>query len=149
MLTEPTMEKLRLLRLDVLAAAWAEQQKNPETQKMAFDERLGMLVDAQWLDRSTLNVIAFIARRLEVEHVGLVAGGIGQTPFLAYVRELLGGRGYAGRPARRAARRVSLYYGVRTADLAAGVDDFRAAGCFELDTRNSVNVQTSASQIVR
>src|SRR5260370_9050565 len=29
--------------------------------------------DAQWLDRSTLNVIAFIARRLEVQHVGLVA----------------------------------------------------------------------------
>ena len=51
MLTEPTMEKLRLLRLDVLAAAWAEQQKNPETQKLAFDERHGMLVDAQWLDR--------------------------------------------------------------------------------------------------
>jgi len=50
-LTEPTMEKLRLLRLDVLAAAWAEQQKNPETQKLAFDERHGMLVDAQWLDR--------------------------------------------------------------------------------------------------
>jgi DNA replication protein DnaC len=43
------MEKLRLLRLDALAAAWAEQQKNPETQKLAFDERLGMLVDAQWL----------------------------------------------------------------------------------------------------
>src|SRR5713226_682801 len=29
--------------------------------------------DAQWLDRSTLSVIAFIGRRLEVEHVGLVA----------------------------------------------------------------------------
>jgi DNA-binding CsgD family transcriptional regulator/tetratricopeptide (TPR) repeat protein len=29
--------------------------------------------DAQWLDRSTLSVIAFIARRLEAEHVGLVA----------------------------------------------------------------------------
>ncbi len=29
--------------------------------------------DAQWLDRSTLGVIAFIARRLEVEHVALVA----------------------------------------------------------------------------
>jgi dihydroorotate dehydrogenase electron transfer subunit len=63
-----------------------------------------------------------------VEHVGLVAGGIGQTPFLAHVRELLGGRGYGGRPPRASARRVSLYYGVRTADLAAGVDDFRAAG---------------------
>jgi dihydroorotate dehydrogenase electron transfer subunit len=63
-----------------------------------------------------------------LEHVGLVAGGIGQTPFLAYVRELLGTRGYGGRAARQAANRVSLYYGVRSADLAAGVEDFRAAG---------------------
>src|SRR5438093_9086809 len=63
-----------------------------------------------------------------VEHVGLVAGGIGQTPFLAHVRDLLGQRGYGGRPARPTARRVSLYYGVRTADLTAGVEDFRAAG---------------------
>jgi dihydroorotate dehydrogenase electron transfer subunit len=64
----------------------------------------------------------------ELEHVGLAAGGIGQTPFLAHVRELLGRRGYGGRPARQTVRRVSLFYGVRTADLAAGVDDFRAAG---------------------
>jgi dihydroorotate dehydrogenase electron transfer subunit len=63
-----------------------------------------------------------------LDHVGLVAGGIGQTPFLAHVRELLGTRGYGGRPARRGADRVSLFYGVRTADLAAGVEDFRAAG---------------------
>src|SRR5712691_1952373 len=28
--------------------------------------------DAQWLDRSTLNVIAFIGRRLEAEHIALV-----------------------------------------------------------------------------
>jgi dihydroorotate dehydrogenase electron transfer subunit len=61
-------------------------------------------------------------------HVALVAGGIGQTPLLAYARDLLGTRGYGGRPARRQVGRVSLYYGVRTADLAAGVDDFRAAG---------------------
>jgi dihydroorotate dehydrogenase electron transfer subunit len=63
-----------------------------------------------------------------IEHVGLVAGGIGQTPFLAHIRALLGQRGYGGQPARRTARRVSLYYGVRTAALAAGVDDFRGAG---------------------
>jgi dihydroorotate dehydrogenase electron transfer subunit len=63
-----------------------------------------------------------------LDHVALVAGGIGQTPFLAHVRQLLGRRGYGGEPPRPIARRVSLYYGVRTADLAAGVDDFRAAG---------------------
>src|ERR1043166_6677865 len=34
-------------------------------------------------------------------HVGLVAGGIGQTPFLAHIRELLGERGYGGRPTHR------------------------------------------------
>ena len=61
-------------------------------------------------------------------HVGLVAGGIGQTPFLAYVRQLLGKCGYAGKAARRQANRVTLYYGVRAADLAAGVEDFRSAG---------------------
>src|SRR5260370_16080643 len=62
------------------------------------------------------------------DHVGLVAGGIGQTPFLAHIRELLGQRGYGGQAARRRVGRVSVYYGVRSADLAAGVDDFRAAG---------------------
>ena len=62
------------------------------------------------------------------DHVGLVAGGIGQTPFLAHIRELLGERGYGDQPPHRRVRRVSVYYGVRTADLAAGVDDFRQAG---------------------
>jgi dihydroorotate dehydrogenase electron transfer subunit len=63
-----------------------------------------------------------------VGHVALVAGGIGQTPFLAHVRELLGARGYGGRAARRIVEKVSLYYGVRTRNLAAGVEDFRQAG---------------------
>jgi dihydroorotate dehydrogenase electron transfer subunit len=63
-----------------------------------------------------------------VGHVGFVAGGIGQTPFLAHLRDLLGSRGYGGQPARRQCQQVSLFYGVRTADLAAGVDDFRGVG---------------------
>ncbi len=63
-----------------------------------------------------------------LNHVGLVAGGIGQTPFLAYIRELLGTRGYGGQPARHSVQRVSLFYGVRSADFLAGVDDFMAAG---------------------
>ncbi len=62
------------------------------------------------------------------KHVALVAGGIGQTPFLAHLRDLLGQRGYGGRPARRQVQRVSLYYGVRNADLLAGLDDFQTTG---------------------
>jgi dihydroorotate dehydrogenase electron transfer subunit len=65
----------------------------------------------------------------DAEQVVCVAGGIGQTSFLAYAHELLGGRGYGGHPPRQRAKRVSLYYGVRTATLAAGVEDFREAGC--------------------
>ncbi len=62
-----------------------------------------------------------------VDHLAMVAGGIGQTPFLALLRQALGQRGYGGQPARREVQRVSLYYGVRTADLFAGLDDFEAA----------------------
>lgn len=51
MLIEPTLDKLRGLRLDAFAAAWAEQHKNPELAKLAFDERLGLLVDAECLAR--------------------------------------------------------------------------------------------------
>jgi len=50
-LNEPTMEKLHALRLTAFAAAWTEQQKNPEMAKLSFDERLGLLVDAEWLHR--------------------------------------------------------------------------------------------------
>jgi dihydroorotate dehydrogenase electron transfer subunit len=60
--------------------------------------------------------------------VTCVAGGIGQTPFLAYTRELLGTRGFGGDTPRARTKRVAIYYGVRSANLAAGVDDFRAAG---------------------
>jgi dihydroorotate dehydrogenase electron transfer subunit len=63
------------------------------------------------------------------EHLIMVAGGIGQTPFLALGQEYLGRRTY-GVPPRSvpSARKATLCYGVRTAALAAGVDDFREAG---------------------
>lgn len=65
----------------------------------------------------------------KAEHLLMVAGGIGQTPFLAVGLEALGRKQY-GEPLRKpgSVKRATLCYGVRTADLLAGVDDFRAAG---------------------
>jgi DNA replication protein DnaC len=45
------MEKLRSLKLSAFAAAWSEQQKSPASSSLGFDERLALLVDAEWLDR--------------------------------------------------------------------------------------------------
>lgn len=63
-----------------------------------------------------------------IEHLVLVAGGIGQTPFPALIHRVLGNKGYGDQPARREVQRVSVYYGVRTADLFAGLEGFEAAG---------------------
>ncbi len=64
-----------------------------------------------------------------VRHLILVAGGIGQTPFPALAREYLGRRQY-GDPPRTvpSADKVSLCYGVRSAEYLAGVEDFRRRG---------------------
>lgn len=62
-------------------------------------------------------------------HLVMVAGGIGQTPFLALANDYLGRRSY-GDPPRSVpkAGKVTLCYGVRTGDYLAGVDDFRKLG---------------------
>jgi DNA replication protein DnaC len=51
MLSEPTLEKLQSMRLAGMASALIEQGKKPEFTQMAFDERLGFLVEAEWLAR--------------------------------------------------------------------------------------------------
>jgi dihydroorotate dehydrogenase electron transfer subunit len=66
----------------------------------------------------------------------LVAGGIGQTPFLALGRWWLGQAHYGdAKPETTTEHRepafatsATLLYGVRTAALLAGVDDFHRAG---------------------
>jgi DNA replication protein DnaC len=55
-LNEPTLEKLQTLKLSAMASAWTEQQKNPDAAKLSFDERLGMLVDAEWLHRENVRL---------------------------------------------------------------------------------------------
>jgi dihydroorotate dehydrogenase electron transfer subunit len=64
------------------------------------------------------------------DHLMLVAGGIGQTPFLAVAREALGLRQY-GQPPRflsQRPRKVTCCYGVRSAEYLAGLDDFSLPG---------------------
>ncbi|MGD9126587.1 MAG: dihydroorotate dehydrogenase electron transfer subunit [Planctomycetia bacterium] len=64
-------------------------------------------------------------------HLVMVAGGIGQTPFLTMAAEYLGLRQF-GQPARECpkAERVTLCYGARSKDFLAGVDDFQKLGIY-------------------
>ncbi len=51
MLTEPTIEKLRSMRLSGMADALLEQAETAAARKLDFDERLGLLVDAEFIHR--------------------------------------------------------------------------------------------------
>jgi dihydroorotate dehydrogenase electron transfer subunit len=74
-----------------------------------------------------------------VEHLIMVAGGIGQTPFVALGAEALGRRAYGNlQPSRLAgyAKRVTFCYGARSADYLAGLADFESRG---IDVRISTD----------
>lgn len=65
----------------------------------------------------------------EAKHLVMVAGGIGQTPFLTLAKEYLGIEAY-GEPPRTVprAQKVTLCYGSRSREHLAGVEDFRRVG---------------------
>ncbi len=65
----------------------------------------------------------------QINHAIMVAGGIGQTPFLTLAKEMLGQQSF-GVPGRLTGRadRATLCYGVRTRECLAGVEQFREAG---------------------
>lgn len=56
MLSPPTMEQLHTLKLTALAAAWTAQQQDATVSGLSFDERLALLVEAEWLARENLRL---------------------------------------------------------------------------------------------
>ena len=74
MLTAPTLDKLQPLKLDAMAHAWSEQQQHAELTSLAFDERFGLLVDAEWLARDNKRVTrALKEAKLKFPHACLEA----------------------------------------------------------------------------
>ena len=51
MLSPPTLTQLQTLKLTAMAAAWTAQQQDAAASALGFDERFGLLVDAEWLAR--------------------------------------------------------------------------------------------------
>ena len=56
MLTTPTLDRLHGLRLHTFALAWQAQQQDPAATALGFDERLALLVDAEYLARENKRV---------------------------------------------------------------------------------------------
>lgn len=51
MLTEPTLDKLKELSLYGMADTYLEQQRTPSEGGLSFEDRFGLLVDAEWMLR--------------------------------------------------------------------------------------------------
>ncbi len=67
MLHEQTMEKLYALRLHGMAQALQEQMKQPDMAGLSFEERVAMLVDAQWLWKEN-RALALRLRNASLKH---------------------------------------------------------------------------------
>ena len=48
MLNQQTMEKLYAMRLRGMADGFGQQQEDPSTTQLSFEERFALLVDRQW-----------------------------------------------------------------------------------------------------
>ena len=74
MLTAPTLDKLHALKLAAMAAAWTEQQHHADLTALAFDERFGLLVEAEWHARENKRLTrALQEAKLKLAHACLEA----------------------------------------------------------------------------
>ena len=67
MLTHPTLDKLQRLKFTGMAAALAEQMQMPDVEELAFEERLGLLVDRETTERENRRLTSRL-RRAKLKH---------------------------------------------------------------------------------
>ena len=60
MLDKVTLNQLRDMRLPTFASQVVNQQQNPDILKLTFEERLAMVVDAEWLARKNRKINRYI-----------------------------------------------------------------------------------------
>jgi DNA replication protein DnaC len=72
MLVEPTKEKLGSLKLSGMLRAFEAQQQEAKIHELAFDERFGMLVEAEWIERHNKRLArALREAKLRIPHACL------------------------------------------------------------------------------
>ncbi len=67
MLTHPTLDKLQALKFSGMAAALAEQRAMPDIEELAFEERLGLLIDREVTERENRRLSRCL-RRAKLKH---------------------------------------------------------------------------------
>lgn len=67
MLKHPTLEKLQTLKLNGMVAALADQMTTQDIEELAFEERLGLLVDREITERENRRVTSRL-RRARLRH---------------------------------------------------------------------------------
>ena len=68
MIVEETLEKMRQMRLTGMADALEGQAAQPETGSMSFEDRLGLLVDQEWIYRENRKLAYRLGRaRLKIQ----------------------------------------------------------------------------------
>ena len=77
MLTHPTLDKLQTLKFTGMAVALAEQMQMPDIEELAFEERLGLLVDRELTERENRRLTSrSLLQSDHPDHVEAFAGRI-------------------------------------------------------------------------
>ena len=80
MLTQHTLQKLHTLKLTGMLDAFEQQQSQPDTHDLSFEERLGLLVDREMLYREPFPIEVFHKGQRVASHAKQHSGGFSTCP---------------------------------------------------------------------